>query len=137
MQELWSRAKNPLNALLLTLATVSYFLGDMRAAIVIASMVVLAIMTAFMQEHRSNEAAAKWRNENRRCHDLRVKLGAEFWENSALIPICVFPQSPEEGVARHNPGHPYHRRIDIICACNSGRTPEDDPPENRRQYKRH
>ena len=35
-EELWSRARNPLNALLLTLATVSYFLGDVRAAVVIA-----------------------------------------------------------------------------------------------------
>ena len=60
-EELWSRARNPLNALLLTLATVSYFLGDVRAAVVIAAMVVLAIMTAFIQEHRSNEAAAKLR----------------------------------------------------------------------------
>ena len=31
-EELWSRARNPLNALLLTLASVSYFLGDVRAA---------------------------------------------------------------------------------------------------------
>jgi Mg2+-importing ATPase len=60
-QELWNRAKNPLNALLLTLATVSYFLNDIRAAIVIAAMVVLAITTAFVQEHRSNEAAARLR----------------------------------------------------------------------------
>ena len=61
LQELWSRARNPLNALLLSLATVSYFSGDVRAAVVIASMVVLAIATAFIQEHRSNEAAAKLR----------------------------------------------------------------------------
>lgn len=60
-EELWSRARNPLNALLLSLATVSYFLGDVRAAVVIASMVVLAITTAFIQEHRSNEAAARLR----------------------------------------------------------------------------
>jgi P-type Mg2+ transporter len=60
-QELWGRARNPLNALLLTLAIVSYFLGDVRAAIVIAGMVALAITTAFIQEHRSNEAAAKLR----------------------------------------------------------------------------
>ena len=46
-EEIWSRARNPLNALLLTLATVSYFLGDVRAAVVIAAMVVLAITTAF------------------------------------------------------------------------------------------
>jgi Mg2+-importing ATPase len=60
-EELWSRARNPLNALLLTLAIVSYFLGDVRAAVVIATMVVLAITTAFIQEHRSNEAAARLR----------------------------------------------------------------------------
>ncbi len=60
-QELWNRTKNPLNALLLTLAIVSYALGDLRAAIVIATMVVLAITTAFIQEHRSNEAAARLR----------------------------------------------------------------------------
>jgi Mg2+-importing ATPase len=60
-EELWSRARNPLNALLLTLAFVSYFLGDVRAAVVIAAMVVLAITTAFIQEHRSNEAAARLR----------------------------------------------------------------------------
>jgi Mg2+-importing ATPase len=61
LQEIWNRAKNPLNALLLTLAAVSYFLGDLRAAIVIIIMVVLAITTAFVQEHQSNEAAARLR----------------------------------------------------------------------------
>jgi len=61
LEELWGRAKNPLNALLLTLGMMSYFLGDTRAAIVIAVMVLLAIMTAFVQEHRSNEAAARLR----------------------------------------------------------------------------
>ncbi len=61
LQELWGRARNPLNALLLTLATVSYFLGDVRAAVVIVFMVVLAITTAFIQEHQSNEAAARLR----------------------------------------------------------------------------
>ena len=35
-REIWTPAKNPLNALLLSLAVVSYFLGDIRAAIVIA-----------------------------------------------------------------------------------------------------
>ena len=37
LQEIWGRARNPLNALLLTLAAVSHFLGDDRAAIVIVS----------------------------------------------------------------------------------------------------
>ena len=61
LEELWGRAKNPLNALLLTLAVVSWFLGDARASVVIVAMVVLAITTAFIQEHRSNEAAAQLR----------------------------------------------------------------------------
>jgi Mg2+-importing ATPase len=60
-EEIWNRARNPLNGMLLTLAVVSYFLGDLRAAIVIATMVVLAIATAFIQEHQSNEAAARLR----------------------------------------------------------------------------
>jgi Mg2+-importing ATPase len=60
-RELWGRARDPLNALLLTLALVSYFLGDVRAAIVIVCMVVLSITTAFVQEHRSNRAAARLR----------------------------------------------------------------------------
>jgi P-type Mg2+ transporter len=61
LQEIWGRGRNPLNALLLVLAVGSYLLGDIRAAIVIALMVLLAIATAFVQEHRSNEAAARLR----------------------------------------------------------------------------
>jgi Mg2+-importing ATPase len=57
--ELIGRSVNPLNALLLSLATASYFLGDQRAAIVIAVMVVLSISLSFIQEHRSNNAAEK------------------------------------------------------------------------------
>jgi Mg2+-importing ATPase len=61
LQELWERTKNPLNALLLCLAAVSYFLGDTRAAAVISIIVALAIIMAFIQEHRSNDAGAKLR----------------------------------------------------------------------------
>ena len=57
--ELIDRSINPLNLLLLSLATASYFLGDQRAAIVIAVMVVLSISLSFIQEHRSNNAADK------------------------------------------------------------------------------
>ena len=55
--ELVSRSINPLNLLLLSLATSSYFLGDQRASIVIAVMVALSITLGFIQEHRSNKAA--------------------------------------------------------------------------------
>jgi Mg2+-importing ATPase len=61
-KELWQRAYNPLNALLIALACVSYVLGDTRAAVVILVIVVLAIVTSFVQEHRSNEAAARLRS---------------------------------------------------------------------------
>jgi Mg2+-importing ATPase len=77
LQELWGRAKNPLNALLLTLATVSFFLGDVRAAVVIAVMVVLSVMTAFVQEHRSNEAAARLRSMVRTTAAVKRRAGAE------------------------------------------------------------
>ena len=55
--EVVGRSINPLNVLLLALAIVSYFLGDQRAAIVIAVMVMLSISLGFLQEHRSNKAA--------------------------------------------------------------------------------
>jgi Mg2+-importing ATPase len=55
--ELVSRSINPLNLLLLSLAAASYLLGDRRAAIVIAVMVVLSVSLGFLQEHRSNKAA--------------------------------------------------------------------------------
>jgi Mg2+-importing ATPase len=61
-KELWGRARNPLNALLVTLAALSYALGDVKAAVVVLVMVVLAIATSFVQEHRSNEAAARLRS---------------------------------------------------------------------------
>ena len=76
LEEIWSRARNPLNALLLTLAGVSYFLGDIRAAIVIALMVLLAIGTAFLQEHRSNEAAARLRAMVKTTASVRREAGA-------------------------------------------------------------
>jgi Mg2+-importing ATPase len=60
--ELWARAKSPLNALLLGLAAASYFLGEIHSSIVIAIIVALAVTMAFVQEHRSNEAAAKLRS---------------------------------------------------------------------------
>ena len=43
--------------LLLTLAAASYFIGDQRAAIVIAVMVLLSVSLGFFQEHRSTKAA--------------------------------------------------------------------------------
>ena len=60
-KELCGRIKNPLNVLLLSLAVISYFLGEISTALMILVIVILAIFTAFVQEHRSNDAAAKLR----------------------------------------------------------------------------
>jgi P-type Mg2+ transporter len=76
LQELWTRCRNPLNALLLVLAAVSYFSGDARAAIVIGLIVLLAIATAFVQEHRSNEAAARLRAMVRTTASVRRRTPA-------------------------------------------------------------
>jgi Mg2+-importing ATPase len=57
--ELWEKAKNPLNGLLLGLAVISWLLSDLRSAVVISVMVVLSVGLSFVQEHRSNTAAAK------------------------------------------------------------------------------
>jgi P-type Mg2+ transporter len=57
LSEIVGRSINPLNGLLLSLAVVSYFVGDQRAAVVIAVMVVLSVSLGFLQEHRSNKAA--------------------------------------------------------------------------------
>jgi Mg2+-importing ATPase len=75
--ELIDRSINPLNLLLLSLATASYFLGDQRAAIVIAVMVVLSISLSFIQEHRSNNAADKLQRMVSINATVRRQTGAE------------------------------------------------------------
>ncbi|MBL6751259.1 MAG: magnesium-translocating P-type ATPase [Nevskia sp.] len=59
--QLLQRLANPLNILLLALATVSLVTGNIESAVIIALMVVLSISLAFVQERRSNRAAAALR----------------------------------------------------------------------------
>ncbi|WP_034293986.1 magnesium-translocating P-type ATPase [Herbaspirillum sp. RV1423] len=56
---LWHCYKNPFNLLLTVLAAVSYYTEDMKATIVIGSMVILSTLMRFIQESRSNNAADK------------------------------------------------------------------------------
>ena len=51
----------PLSVLLLALATVNYFTGEIKGAIVIAVMVVLSSLLSFVQEFRSHKAAERLR----------------------------------------------------------------------------
>jgi len=60
-REIASHVFNPLNGLLLSLAVISFTLSDTRAAIVISTIVLLSVTLAFVQEHRSNAAAARLR----------------------------------------------------------------------------
>lgn len=54
---LWQCYKNPFNILLTLLAGVSYATEDIKATIVISTMVVLSTLLRFVQEGRSNRAA--------------------------------------------------------------------------------
>ncbi|MFJ2685173.1 magnesium-translocating P-type ATPase, partial [Pseudomonas sp. NPDC087342] len=54
---LWHCYKNPFNLLLTLLAVVSWFTEDIKAAVVIFSMVVLSTLLRFWQEAKSNQAA--------------------------------------------------------------------------------
>ncbi len=56
---LWYCYKNPFSLLLTVLAAISFFTEDIKAAIVISAMVVLATLIRFIQESRSNNAADK------------------------------------------------------------------------------
>jgi Mg2+-importing ATPase len=86
--ELVGRARNPLNFLLLSLAAVSFSLGDRRAAAVITVMVLLSVSLAFVQEHRSNNAAARLRAMVRTTATvLRRGADAEAESHSLEIPI--------------------------------------------------
>jgi Mg2+-importing ATPase len=54
---LWHCYSNPFNLLLTLLAAISYYTEDMKATIVISSMVLLSTVMRFVQETRSNKAA--------------------------------------------------------------------------------
>ncbi len=62
---------NPLNLLLMSLAIVSAVVGDHRAAEIIILMVILSVTLAFLQEHRSNQAAARLRAMVHTCATVR------------------------------------------------------------------
>jgi Mg2+-importing ATPase len=68
---LWNGMRNPLNVLLVALAGASFSLGDTRAASVIVVMVMLSIITAFIQEYRSTVAAARLRSMVRNSASVR------------------------------------------------------------------
>ena len=57
--ELYHRCKNPLVIQLLVIAIVSLIMGDVRSAVVVGGMLVLSVVLAYVQEHRSSKAVEK------------------------------------------------------------------------------
>ena len=102
--ELIGRSINPLNLLLLSLATASYFLGDQRAAIVIAVMVVLSISLSFIQEHRSNNAADKLQRMVSITATVRRQTGAEAHDHDRRADRAARARRYRPAVGgRHDP----------------------------------
>ncbi|MGZ6346092.1 MAG: magnesium-translocating P-type ATPase [Anaerolineales bacterium] len=57
IMRLWDNIKNPLVILLVLLGVISFLTGDMRATIVILTMVILGIILRYVQESRADNAA--------------------------------------------------------------------------------
>jgi len=109
-REVIGRAINPLNALLLALALVSYALSDQRAAVLIASMVILSVTLGFIQEHRSNRAAARLRamvrttatvvrqsaSGDSRSRDGPAELAIELLVPGDVIHLCAGDMVPAD-----------------------------------------
>src|SRR4029077_14299655 len=59
VKELLQRCRNPLVIQLLVICGVSLLMGDVRAATVVGAMVLLSVVLAYVQEHRSSKAVEK------------------------------------------------------------------------------
>jgi len=59
--ELAERCRNPLVIQLLVICLVSLVMGDVRSAVVVGAMIVLSVVLAYVQEHRSSKAVDRLR----------------------------------------------------------------------------
>jgi len=57
--ELAERCRNPLVIQLLVICLVSLLMGDVRSAVVVGVMIVLSVVLAYVQEHRSSKAVER------------------------------------------------------------------------------
>jgi P-type Mg2+ transporter len=88
LHELARHVFNPLNGLMMTLAAATWFLSDRRAAVVISAIVALSVLLAFVQEHRSNAAAAKLRAMVRTHASVR-RAGAAGTGGDPFIEVSL------------------------------------------------
>jgi Mg2+-importing ATPase len=59
IRELFERCRNPLVVQLIVICLVSLVMGDVRATVVVATMLVFSVVLAYVQEHRSSRAVEK------------------------------------------------------------------------------
>ena len=76
VMELLQRCRNPLVIQLLVICGVSLLMGDVRAATVVGAMVVLSVVLAYVQEHRSSKAVEKL-NAMVQTNSLVIRDGKE------------------------------------------------------------
>ena len=77
VMELLQRCRNPLVIQLLVICVVSLLMGDVRAATVVGAMVLLSVVLAYVQEHRSSKAVEKL-NAMVQTNSLVMRAGKEY-----------------------------------------------------------
>ena len=77
VMELLQRCRNPLVIQLLVICAVSLLMGDVRAATVVGAMVLLSVVLAYVQEHRSSKAVEKL-NAMVQTNSLVMRGGKEY-----------------------------------------------------------
>jgi Mg2+-importing ATPase len=94
---LWQCYRNPFNLLLTVLAGISYYTEDMKATIVIGSMVALSTLIRFYEESRSNKAAEKLKEmvSNKATVMRRNLVDPMLQQSSAYFGVALTPAAPD------------------------------------------
>ena len=111
--QLLDRFKNPLNILLITLAVISFFIGDFEASTIISIMILLSVFLSFLQEYRSNNAAKKLRamvstTATVLRKDIRAGMPPNVYEAFNLKPLPNAPEKKEVPIETLVPGDIIH-----------------------------
>ncbi|MCE3255800.1 MAG: mgtA [Rickettsiaceae bacterium] len=84
---LFFKSINPLNILLMTLALMSFFIGDFKAGIVISVMISLSVILTSFQEYRASKAIARLRLMVRTTATVIRKNEIEESEDEQFFPV--------------------------------------------------
>ena len=118
--QLLQRLRNPLNLLLLTLASASLVMGDREAALIIFAMVGLSVSLAFLQERRSSKAALELQAMVHTTATVLRRLPA----GEAVAPVPGASAVPEGCAIRELPIHELVPG-DVIHLCAGDLVPAD------------